>query len=70
MSDVRAPGLLLGLVLLVCLIQPAAAFGAGNIASVSKVEGQNCTSTACIPLRMAHLAHTLQGATVTSRMRY
>ncbi|KAL7943076.1 heterokaryon incompatibility protein Het-C domain-containing protein [Trichoderma barbatum] len=41
MIDFRAPGLLLGLVLLVCLVQPAAAFGAGNIASVSKVEGQN-----------------------------
>lgn len=44
MIDFRAPGLLLGLVLLVCLVQPAAAFGAGNIASISKVEGQNCTS--------------------------
>ncbi|KAL6876758.1 heterokaryon incompatibility protein Het-C domain-containing protein [Trichoderma novae-zelandiae] len=41
MIDFRAPGFLLGLVLLVCLVQPAAAFGAGNIASVSKVEGQN-----------------------------
>ncbi|KAL7786399.1 heterokaryon incompatibility protein Het-C domain-containing protein [Trichoderma ceciliae] len=41
MTGFRAPGFLLGLVLLVCLVQPAAAFGAGNIASVSKVEGQN-----------------------------
>lgn len=44
MIEFRAPGFLLGLVLLVCLVQPAAAFGAGNIASISKVEGQNCTS--------------------------
>lgn len=32
--------------LLLCLawaITPAAAFGAGNIASIAKVEGKNCT---------------------------
>ncbi|RFU74362.1 hypothetical protein TARUN_7885 [Trichoderma arundinaceum] len=41
MTDFRVSGFLVGLALLVCLVQPAAAFGAGNIASVSKVEGQN-----------------------------
>ncbi|KAJ6442848.1 NIMA-interacting protein TinC [Purpureocillium lavendulum] len=41
MLDFRNPGLLLGLVILVALVSPAAAFGAGNIASISKVEGQN-----------------------------
>lgn len=43
MFDLRNPGLLLGLIVLVALASPAAAFGAGNIASISKVEGQNCT---------------------------
>lgn len=42
MSNYRFPGLMLGLVILVALASPAAAFGAGNIASISKVEGQNC----------------------------
>ncbi|EQK98481.1 heterokaryon incompatibility protein Het-C [Ophiocordyceps sinensis CO18] len=41
MPDLRNPGLLLGLIVLVSLASPAAAFGAGNIASISKVEGQN-----------------------------
>ncbi|KAI5467439.1 heterokaryon incompatibility protein Het-C-domain-containing protein [Mariannaea sp. PMI_226] len=41
MSGFRSPGLLVGLVILVCLASPAFAFGAGNIASISKVEGQN-----------------------------
>ncbi|UNI23375.1 hypothetical protein JDV02_009199 [Purpureocillium takamizusanense] len=41
MLDFRNPGLLLGLIILVALVTPAAAFGAGNIASISKVEGQN-----------------------------
>ncbi|CAM1504461.1 Fc.00g020520.m01.CDS01 [Cosmosporella sp. VM-42] len=41
MSAFRSPGLLVGLIILVALASPAYAFGAGNIASVSKVEGQN-----------------------------
>lgn len=41
MSSLRSPGLLVGLIVLVCLASPAYAFGAGNIASISKVEGQN-----------------------------
>ncbi|KAJ6781436.1 hypothetical protein PWT90_10288 [Aphanocladium album] len=41
MSNSRFPSLLLGLVILVALASPAAAFGAGNIASISKIEGQN-----------------------------
>ncbi|EFY97160.1 heterokaryon incompatibility protein [Metarhizium robertsii] len=41
MIDLRNHGLLLGLIVLVALATPAAAFGAGNIASTSKVEGQN-----------------------------
>ncbi|PHH79311.1 hypothetical protein CDD82_2476 [Ophiocordyceps australis] len=40
MLDFRNPGLL-GLMLLVLLASPAAAFGAGNVASTSKVAGQN-----------------------------
>lgn len=42
MIDLRSHGLILGLIVLVALATPVAAFGAGNIASISKVEGQNC----------------------------
>lgn len=48
MIDLRNHGLILGLIVLVALATPAAAFGAGNIASTSKVEGQNCS---CAPNR-------------------
>ncbi|ATY62336.1 Heterokaryon incompatibility Het-C family [Cordyceps militaris] len=41
MTSFRSPGLLLGLVIFATLASPVAAFGAGNIASISKVEGQN-----------------------------
>ncbi|PHH68503.1 hypothetical protein CDD80_7468 [Ophiocordyceps camponoti-rufipedis] len=41
MPKLLTSGPLLGLVVLVALIGPAAAFGAGNIASISKLEGQN-----------------------------
>ncbi|KAG5930241.1 hypothetical protein E4U53_002282 [Claviceps sorghi] len=41
MIDPRFRGLVLGFIVLVGLVGPAAAFGAGNIGSTSKVEGQN-----------------------------
>ncbi|KAG5977191.1 hypothetical protein E4U56_000155 [Claviceps arundinis] len=41
MLDSRYSGLVLGFIVLVALVGPAAAFGAGNIGSTSKVEGQN-----------------------------
>jgi hypothetical protein len=41
---------LLALVVLLVYAQPALAFGAGNIASISKVEGQNCKSGPLLPL--------------------
>ncbi|KAF5022325.1 hypothetical protein F66182_5612 [Fusarium sp. NRRL 66182] len=41
MFTFRSHSLLVGLVILVGLASPAFAFGAGNIASISKVEGQN-----------------------------
>ncbi|KAK2014872.1 heterokaryon incompatibility protein Het-C [Colletotrichum eremochloae] len=41
MLDARFYPLLVGLLVLVCLAQPTYAFGAGNIASISKIEGQN-----------------------------
>ncbi|KAK2046844.1 heterokaryon incompatibility protein Het-C [Colletotrichum somersetense] len=41
MLDARSYPLLVGLLVLVCLAQPTYAFGAGNIASISKIEGQN-----------------------------
>jgi hypothetical protein len=34
---------LLGLAFLFVFARPALAFGAGNIAGISKVEGQNCS---------------------------
>ena len=49
MLDFRNPGLLLGLIVLVSLVTPAAAFGAGNIASISTVEGQNCGFPSPLP---------------------
>ncbi|RDA90761.1 hypothetical protein CP533_2960 [Ophiocordyceps camponoti-saundersi (nom. inval.)] len=41
MPDIRNSGPILGLIVLIALVSPAAAFGAGNIASISKVEGLN-----------------------------
>jgi hypothetical protein len=41
MMENNSYGLLVGLVMLVWLARPALAFGAGNIASISKIEGQN-----------------------------
>lgn len=37
--------LLWGMILLVLFARPTHAFGAGNIAGISKVEGQNCKQT-------------------------
>lgn len=34
--------MLLGMLILLFFAPPALAFGAGNIAGISKVEGQNC----------------------------
>ena len=43
MSGFRPPfGLLVGFIILFAFAGKAHAFGAGNIASLSKVEGQNC----------------------------
>lgn len=50
MLDFRNPGLLLGLIVLVALVTPAAAFGAGNIASISKVEARTVGSRAPYPI--------------------
>ncbi|KAF6833388.1 nima-interacting protein [Colletotrichum plurivorum] len=41
MLDARSYPLLVGLIVLVWLARPTHAFGAGNIASISKIEGQN-----------------------------
>ena len=46
MFDSRNYTILVGLIILVGLARPAYAFGAGNIAGISKVEGQNCESMA------------------------
>lgn len=44
MIDFRISPLWVGLVVLVCLAQPTFAFGAGNIGTLSKIEGINCES--------------------------
>lgn len=41
-SSLKMTPLLMGMVLLFLFAGRAHAFGAGNIASISKVEGQNC----------------------------
>lgn len=72
MTDLKNHGLLLGLIILVTLASPVAAFGAGNIGSTSKVEGQNCSSSSTVLIRPM-LTQTnpkifIQGDTVTSKM--
>ncbi len=42
----RETPLLVGVLVLFLLVRPARAFGAGNIASISSVEGENCGYTA------------------------
>jgi hypothetical protein len=37
--------LILGIIVLFVFVRPTLAFGAGNIAGISKVEGQNCELT-------------------------
>lgn len=36
------PTILLGVILLFWFVKPTLAFGAGNIAGISSIEGQNC----------------------------
>lgn len=80
MIDCKDRGLILGLIILLALASPVAAFGAGNIASTSKVEGQNCEwrvhffllSRLCAAASIADrlsLPRQQQGGTVTLRMR-
>ncbi len=40
---------LLGFIVLFCFVRPTLAFGAGNIAGISKIEGQNCEPTCVLP---------------------
>lgn len=42
MSTFNMTPLLWGMILLVLFARPTHAFGAGNIAAISSVEGQNC----------------------------
>lgn len=42
MSSFKMTPFLWGLILLFLFARPTHAFGAGNIAGISKVEGQNC----------------------------
>lgn len=45
MATIKPYPFLLGLLALFLFARPALAFGAGNIAGISKVEGQNCRIT-------------------------
>ena len=42
MFESKALVFAVGLFCLLCFARPSLAFGAGNIASISKIEGQNC----------------------------
>lgn len=42
MTSFKMTPLLWGMILVVLFARPTLAFGAGNIAGISKVEGQNC----------------------------
>ena len=42
MFDSKSLAFAVGLIALLCFVHPTLAFGAGNIASISKIEGQNC----------------------------
>ncbi len=46
---------LLGFIVLFCFVKPTLAFGAGNIAGISKIEGQNCEPTRALPPSLARL---------------
>jgi hypothetical protein len=45
MAISRPYPLILGIIVLYLFVAPTLAFGAGNIAGISKVEGQNCKFT-------------------------
>lgn len=51
MSASKMTPLFWGMILLVLFARPTHAFGAGNIASISKVEGQNCKPALPCPER-------------------
>jgi Heterokaryon incompatibility protein Het-C len=70
MFDSRQYVLLVGLVVLVAFTRPALAFGAGNIAGISKVEGQNCKSTSSRSALPFYLIIYSQGVMATSRMHF
>lgn len=64
---------LLGFVVLFWFVKPTLAFGAGNIAGISSIEGQNCENP--MPLGLPPLfffvfllTRCFQGATVISKM--
>lgn len=46
---------LLGFIVLFCFVKPTLAFGAGNIAGISKIEGQNCEQACVLPPSPARL---------------
>lgn len=56
MFESRAFTFAVGLICLVYFARPALAFGAGNIASISKIEGQNCECLHRIVSRVAPLS--------------
>ena len=57
MPSLNMSPLLMGMILLVLFAGRAHAFGAGNIASISKVEGQNCKLTPLASQRLIRTSH-------------
>lgn len=71
-SSLKTTPLLMGVVLLFLFAGRVHAFGAGNIASISKVEGQNCKGIHTIRLippegNLHTNRGSCQGVTATSR---
>jgi hypothetical protein len=55
MAALKPYPFLLGFIVLFCFVRPTLAFGAGNIAGISKIEGQNCELLPCSPPRPSSL---------------
>lgn len=75
MAGIRPFPFILGFIVLYCFAGSALAFGAGNIAGISKVEGQNCKLNSypgrpdLVELLTQHLSFSsFQGAMAISKM--
>jgi hypothetical protein len=74
MATLKPYPFLLGFIVLFYFVRPTLAFGAGNIAGISKIEGQNCEQSltssiySSSVLTLTFISLLLQGATAISKM--